>query len=235
MNKLNQMHLWGMETALKGIMGGVQNDILTADELVELLIQAEREYRENQKIERCLNNAAFRYQAFIDSIDYSPGRKLDKNLMMRLADCSYIDRAENVVITGATGVGKSYIATALGHQACLKGKKVLYRNAQKLFTLLRICRADGSYIKEMSKIEKKDVFIIDDFGLEVLDHKASLMLLEILEDRIYKKTTIIASQLPFEKWYDVISDKTVADAIIDRLNNTSHKITLQGESMRKKK
>ena len=95
--------------------------------------------------------------------------------------------------------------------------------------------ADGSYIKEMSKIEKKDVFIIDDFGLEVLDHKTSLMLLEILEDRIYKKTTIIASQLPFEKWYDVISDKTVADAIIDRLNNTSHKITLQGESMRKKK
>ena len=235
MNKLNQMHLWGMETALKGIMGGVQNDSLTADELVELLVQAEWEYRENQKIERCLSNAAFRYQAFIDNIDYSPGRKLDKNLMMRLADCSYIDRAENVIITGATGVGKSYIATALGHQACLKGKKVLYRNAQKLFTLLRICRADGSYIKEMSKIEKKDVFIIDDFGLEVLDHRTSLMLLEILEDRNNKKTTIIASQLPFEKWYDVISDKTVADAIIDRLNNTSHKITLQGESMRKKK
>ena len=235
LNKLNQMHLWGMETALKGIIGGVQNDSLTADELVELLVQAEWEYRENQKIERYLNNAAFRYQAFIDNIDYSPGRKLDKNLMVRLADCSYIDRAENVVITGATGVGKSYIATALGHQACLKGKKVLYRNAQKLFTLLRICRADGSYIKEISKIEKKDVFIIDDFGLEVLDHKTSLMLLEILEDRIYKKTTIIASQLPFEKWYDVISDKTVADAIIDRLNNTSHKITLQGESMRKKK
>ena len=235
LNKLNQMHLWGMETALKGIIGGVQNDSLTADELVELLVQAEWEYRENQKIERYLNNAAFRYQAFIDNIDYSPGRKLDKNLMVRLADCSYIDRAENVVITGATGVGKSYIATALGHQACLKGKKVLYRNAQKLFTLLRICRADGSYIKAISKIEKKDVFIIDDFGLEVLDHKTSLMLLEILEDRIYKKTTIIASQLPFEKWYDVISDKTVADAIIDRLNNTSHKITLQGESMRKKK
>ena len=235
LNKLNQMHLWGMETALKGIIGGVQNDSLTADELVELLVQAEWEYRENQKIERYLNNAAFRYQAFIDNIDYSPGRKLDKNLMVRLADCSYINRAENVVITGATGVGKSYIATALGHQACLKGKKVLYRNAQKLFTLLRICRADGSYIKEISKIEKKDVFIIDDFGLEVLDHKTSLMLLEILEDRIYKKTTIIASQLPFEKWYDVISDKTVADAIIDRLNNTSHKITLQGESMRKKK
>lgn len=235
LNKLNQMHLWGMETALKGIIGGVRNDSLTADELVELLVQAEWEYRENQKIERCLSNAAFRYQAFIDNIDYSPGRKLDKNLMMRLADCSYIDRAENVIITGATGVGKSYIATALGHQACLKGKKVLYRNAQKLFTLLRICRADGSYIKEMSKIEKKDVFIIDDFGLEVLDHRTSLMLLEILEDRNNKKTTIIASQLPFEKWYDVISDKTVADAIIDRLNNTSHKITLQGESMRKKK
>ena len=93
LNKLNQMHLWGMETALKGIMGGVQNDSLTVDELVELLVQAEWEYRENQKIERCLNNAAFRYQAFIDNIDYSPGRKLDKNLMMRLSDCSYIDRA----------------------------------------------------------------------------------------------------------------------------------------------
>ena len=154
---------------------------------------------------------------------------------MRLADCSYIERAENVIVTGATGVGKSYIATALGHQACLKGKKVLYRNAQKLFTQLRISRADGSYIKEMAKIEKKDVFIIDDFGLEVLDHKTSLMLLEILEDRIGKKTTIVASQLPYEKWYDVITEKTIADAIMDRLINSSHKITLLGESMRKKK
>ena len=235
LNKLNQMHLWGMEATLKGILGSVQNDKLTADELVELLVQSEWEYRENQKISRCLNNAAFRYQAFLDNIDYSPGRKLDKNLIMRLADCSYIERAENVIITGATGVGKSYIATALGHQACLKGKKVLYRNAQKLFTQLRISRADGSYVKEMAKIEKKDVFIIDDFGLEVLDHKTSLMLLEILEDRIGKKTTIIASQLPYEKWYDVITEKTIADAIMDRLINSSHKITLYGESMRKKK
>lgn len=123
LNKLNQMHLWGMEATLKGILGSVQNDKLTADELVELLVQSEWEYRENQKISRCLNNAAFRYQAFIDNIDYSPGRKLDKNLIMRLADCSYIERAENVIITGATGVGKSYIATALGHQACLKERK----------------------------------------------------------------------------------------------------------------
>ena len=111
----------------------------------------------------------------------------------------------------------------------------MYRNAQKLFTQLRISRADGSYIKEMAKIEKKDVFIIDDFGLEVLDHKTSLMLLEILEDRIGKKTTIVASQLPYEKWYDVITEKTIADAIMDRLINSSHKITLLGESMRKKK
>ena len=135
----------------------------------------------------------------------------------------------------ATGVGKSYIATALGHQACLRGKKVLYSNAQKFFTLLRISRADGSYIKEISKIEKEDGLIIDDFGLEELDHKISLMLLEILEDRIGRKTTIIALQLPYEKWYDGIAEKTIADAIMDRLINSSHKIAPQGESMRKKK
>lgn len=235
LNKLSQMHLWGMESALRSITDGIQGDALTADELVSHIVQAEWEYRENQKIERCLRNAAFRYQAFVDSIDYSPGRHLDKNLIIRLADCSYIDRAENVIITGATGVGKSYIATALGHQACLRGKKVLYRNAQKLFTFLKICRADGSYVKEIAKIEKKDVLIIDDFGLEVLDHKTSLMLLEILEDRIGRKTTIIASQIPYEKWYDVITEKTIADAIMDRLINSSHKITLQGESLRRKK
>lgn len=229
------MHLRGMERALRDLTSNPGNDSLTTDEIIDHIVQAEWEHRESAKIERCIKGASFRYQAYVDNIDYSPERNLDRNLMQRLFDCGYIDRAENIIITGATGVGKSYIATALGHQACLHGKKVLYKNAQKLFTQLKIAQADGTYVKEMARIEKKDQFILDDFGLSVLDQKASLMLLEMLEDRVGRKSTIIASQLPFDKWYDVIAESTIADAIMDRLMNSSHRLTLQGESMRKKK
>lgn len=228
------MHLLGMETALRDLASNPAADGMTADETINFLVQAEWETRESKKIERCLRSASFRYQAYMDNIDFGPARNLDRNLMARLSDCTYLDRAENVIITGATGVGKSYIASALGHQACLHGKKVLYRNAQKLFLQLRIAQADGTYLKELAKIEKKDLFILDDFGLSVLDQKASLSLLDILEDRAGRKSTIVASQLPFEKWYDVITESTVADAVMDRLMNSSHKMTLQGESMRRK-
>lgn len=229
------MHLRGMGAALRDLETNPANDTLTTDEVINHLVQAEWEHREAERIERCLKGAAFRYQAYIENIDYSPGRNLDRNLINRLSECKFIDRAENIIVTGATGVGKSYLITALGHQACLHGRKVLYKNAQKLFAQLKIAQVDGTYVKEMSKIEKKDVFILDDFGLSILDQKESLMLLEILEDRIGRKSTIVASQLPFEKWYDVITETTIADAIMDRLINSSHKLTLQGESMRKKK
>jgi len=155
--------------------------------------------------------------------------------MVRLFDCLWIKRGENVLISGSTGVGKSYIACVLGHTACLNGYKTLYINAMKLFTNLKYSKADGSYIKLMENIKKQDVLIIDDFGLEIIEPSVSLNILEILEDRYNKKSTIISSQLPFEKWYEIISEKTIADAVCDRIFENVNKIELKGESMRRKK
>ena len=131
-------------------------------------------------------------------------------------------------------MGKSYLISALGHQACLKGYKVLYFNCQKLFASLKVAKADGSYPKEITRIEKSDLLILDDFGLQSLDAQTRMVLLEIIEDRYDKKSAIIGSQLPVDKWYDIIGEGTIADAILDRLYHGSHRIDLKGESMRKK-
>ncbi len=145
-------------------------------------------------------------------------------------------KAENVLVTGPTGAGKSYIASALGHLACHMGYRVNYFLAQKLFAMLRISKADESYAKLMKKIERQDLIIIDDFGMQPLDEVSRMMLLEIIEDRHQTRSTIIASQLPIEKWHDVIGESTVADAIMDRLVHTAHRIEISAEeSMRKKK
>lgn len=230
-----KMRFHGMESAFRELSSkNISND-MTVDQAINYLIQSEWEYRENRRIERNIQSAKFRYQATLDNISFTPERNLDKNQILRLSDCSFIDKGENVLITGYTGVGKSYLATAIGYQACLKGKKVYYRNAQKLFAALRVASVDGTYLKELDKIEKQDLLIIDDFGLEILDNKTSLSLLEILEDRTNKRSTIIASQVPYEKWYDVIAESTIADAILDRIITSSHKISLKGDSLRKKR
>jgi DNA replication protein DnaC len=154
--------------------------------------------------------------------------------VLRLADGSFIDKKENILITGATGVGKSYLASAFGHQACQLGYRTLYFNTQKLFSKLKMMKADGSYTREMTKIEKYELLILDDFGLQQLDNTARMILLEIIEDRHGRKSTIIASQLPVAKWYEIIGDSTVADAILDRMVHTAHRLELKGESLRKK-
>jgi len=235
LEKMGKLRLFGMQQSFKGILESKSCGLYTIDQLLATLVQAEWEEQENRKINRLMKNAKFRYQASLDEIDYRHPRNLDKNQMLRFIDCNYLKKAENILITGATGLGKSYILSALGNQACLMGYKVIYRNTQKLFNALKLARVDGSYLKEMKKIEKQDLLIIDDFGLQQLDSFASLTLMEIIEDRHAIKSMIIGSQLPLDKWYEVISEKTVADAILDRLLNTSHKIILKGESMRRKK
>jgi DNA replication protein DnaC len=209
LEQMNLMKFYGMATAYQSVIQGKQT--FTNDELISMLIQAEWEDRENRKISRHLKAARFRYHAAIEEISYNPGRNLDKNQMTRLTDCSFIKRNENILITGPTGVGKSFISSALGNQACHRGFKVLYFNTQKLFTLLKMSKADGSYIREINRIEKQDLLILDDFGLQEMDTQSRMAFLEIIEDRFDIKSTIISSQLPVNKWYDIIGEGTIAD------------------------
>ena len=234
LSKMNQLKLYGMQRALESLIETRTYQQLTHDEYINMLVQAEWEDRENRRIERSLHVAHFRYHASLEEIDFVQNRGLDKNQFLRFTDCSFIDRHENILICGPTGVGKSYLVSALGHQACLKGYKVLYYNCQKLFAALKVAKADGSYPKEITRIEKSDLLILDDFGLQALDAQIRMILLEIIEDRHDKKSTLIGSQIPFDKWYDLIGESTIADAILDRLYHGSHRVNLQGESLRKK-
>jgi len=153
--------------------------------------------------------------------------------MMRFAECTYIGKQENILITGSTGIGKSHLATALGHQACTLGYKVYYANMAKLFSKLKMGKADGSYMREISKIERQDLLILDDFGLVPIDNQNRSALMEIIEDRHKKASMIITSQLPVNCWHEVIGEKTIADAILDRIVHDAHRIELKGESLRK--
>lgn len=234
LNKMSHMKLLGMLRSYQSMLSSHLHDDLTHDEVVDTLIQAEWEERENKKINRHLRQARFRYGASIEEINFTARRGLDKTQMLRLADGSFLEKRENILITGATGVGKSYLASALGHQACQLGYRTLYFNTQKLFTRLKMLKADGSYVREISRIEKYDLVILDDFGLAPLDNVARMILLEIIEDRHNRKSTIISSQLPVAKWYEVIGESTIADAILDRMVHTAHRIELKGESLRKK-
>jgi DNA replication protein DnaC len=235
LTKMRQMKLFGMYGAFKSAIETGKTDSYTLDEFVGHITEAEWDDRQNRKISRTVSNARFRYKAAIEGITYDPSRNIDKNKIIRLAECDYINKAENILITGSTGVGKSYIASALGHQACIEGYRVMYFNMDKLVSKLKMAKADGSYLKEIAKIERQHLVILDDFGLQQMDNQSRLMLLEIIEDRNNQKSMIITSQLPVERWYDIIAEKTVADAIMDRLVYQSHRVELKGESMRKKR
>lgn len=234
LEKMRRLRLFGMHRALKTSLQD-RNEKLTPDEIISFLIDSEWDDRYNRSIDRSLKNARFRYKAGIEQIDYSPQRGLDKNQIHRFAEGNFIKEKENILITGSTGTGKSFMASAIGHQACLLGYKVFYANTSKLFTQLKIAKADGSAMKELIRIEKQDLLILDDFGIQPLDQQSRTMLMEIMEDRHGKRSTIITSQLPVKLWYEVIGEKTVADAILDRIVHDAHRIEIKGESMRKKK
>ncbi len=233
MQKLEEMRFIGFARAYREMTETNLNREFTTDEVIAHLVQAEWDDRYNRRLQRLITNARFRYRASFEEIDFTVRRNLDKNQLMRLSSCDWITKNQNIIITGSTGSGKSWIASALGHQACQHGYKILYKNCIKLFDELKIAKADGSYIKEISKIEKMDLLILDDFGLKPLDSNQRLMLLEIIEDRHGRKSTIIATQLPVSQWHEAIGDPTLADSILDRVVHSSHRIEFKGEkSMR---
>lgn len=233
LEKIKKLRLFGMARVYETSLENDKLSNLSADELLNMLIEAEWDDRTNRNIERRLRNAKFRYQSCMESIDYQAERNLDRNQVMRFAECNFIRKHENIIITGSTGIGKSYLATAIGHQACTLGFKVYYANLGKLFSRLKMGKADGSYIREISKIERQDLLIIDDFGLLPVDNQNRSALMEIVEDRHKKASMIITSQLPVNCWHEVIGEKTIADAILDRIVHDAHRIDLKGESLRK--
>ena len=234
LQKMKQMKFFGMVRAFRTSIENGSMGQMTSDEMVSMLVNAEWDDRNNRRIERQMRNARFRYKANIEQLHFDVGRNLDKNQLMRMAECTFIQRKENLLITGSTGIGKSFIASAIGNQACILGFKVLYTSPAKLFTRLKMAKADGSYIREIAKIERQDLLILDDFGLQPLDASSRSVLMEIIEDRHGNRSTIITSQLPVAEWYEVIGEQTIADAILDRVVHDAHRMELAGESLRRR-
>ncbi len=233
LTKMKQMRLLGMAKAFQLTLESGKNEKFTPDEMIAHLVDSEWDERYNRKLDRTLQSARFRYKASIEEIAYENSR-VDKNQVLRLADCEFIKQKENIIITGSTGIGKSFIASAFGHQACSLGYRVLYQHSTKLFGRMKIAKADGSYLKELAKIERQHVLLIDDFGIQPLDAQSRSVLMDIMEDRHGKSSTIITSQIPVSTWHEVIGEHTIADAILDRIVHDAHRIEMKGESLRKK-
>lgn len=235
LEKLRELKFRGMERAFAGIIEADHPQGLSGDELVAHLVDAEYEERQLRKTNRLTRTAAFRSKAAFPDIDFRTERGLDKTTFMRLSDCGWITQGKAIVISGPTGVGKSYLAQALGMQACQLGFRTLYFNCSKLFPLLALKRGEGYYHRLISRIARTHVLILDDFGLLTLDAQDRLALLEIIEDRYGRAGTVIASQIPVNKWFNVIGDPTIGDAVCDRLIPQAIRINLSGKSLRLEK
>jgi DNA replication protein DnaC len=233
LEKLSQLKLRGMTSALEHWKQSGMKDLEPAD-LVGLLVDAECTARENRRLTQNLRMARFPVAATVEAIDYQHPRGLGKQKMLELYSCRWVAARQNVIISGSTGLGKSYLPCALGNKACREGYRVLYTRAPKLFGELLQARADGTYRKMIQRLAKLHVLIIDDFGTAPLDAQERRDLREVLEDRYSVSSTIITSQLEPKEWHSFIGDATIADAICDRLVHNAHRFKLAGESMRKK-
>ena len=234
-SQFGRLRLHGMCRSWQALVETRRQHELTLSEGLEVLLQAEEQERKNNRFERLSKNARFRYQASIEELKPDASRGMDKALISNLATGEYISKGESVLITGSAGCGKSFLASALGHQACAQGYKVAYYSMQKLLLKTKISRIEGTISRLFENLSKTDLLILDDFGLIHLEQQQQMDLMEMIEDRHGKSSTMIASQLPVANWYDVIGEETIADAILDRLVHTSYRIELKGESLRKKR
>lgn len=228
------MKLYGFSQALEEQLGQPNTyDELSAEERISMLVDREQHYRSNKRITRLLRAAKFKLQAKIEDIDYAHPRGLAKDKIANLASGEWITRQQNLLVTGPTGCGKTYLACAIGHHLCRQGISVLYYRAPRLFEALTIAHADGSYQRLLKAIAKAQLLIIDDWGLDQLSASHRTDLLEIMEDRHGTSSTLVTSQVPTIQWHESIGDPTLADAILDRLLHNAHKLSLKGDSMRK--
>jgi DNA replication protein DnaC len=230
---LNALKLFGMARGFEERLNSSKPAELSHAEFVGLLVQDEKTYRDNQRLKRLLRNARLRQPAALEDVDYRHPRGLSKQMILELCNTQWIDARRNVLITGPTGIGKSYIACALGNFAARAGYPVLYLRAPRLFETLQQARGDGSHLKTLTRLAKVQMLIIDDFLLTPLSDWERRDLLEIVEDRYQSGATVITSQCPIGDWHPNIGDPTLADAICDRLLHNAYKIELKGDSMRK--
>ncbi len=230
---MNRMKLHGMAAAFTESLSSTTSQSMTPDSFLAWLLAREWDHRSQAAITRLTKQASFRYTAFVEQIDYTFPRDLDRNQMERLATLDFVRNGQTLLVTGPSGSGKSFLACALGHEACKQGIKTIYANAEKLLGSLKVAKAKGNLEAEMKKIERCRLLILDDLFLVPLDAKERPLLLDIIEDRHGRKSTIITSQYDPSEWYDSIGDPTVADAILDRIIHTAHRIALTGDSLRK--
>ena len=232
---LQELRLPGMAAAFMEQQSNPAMASLSFDERIGLLVDLERVYRENRRVRRLIREAKLKStQACVEDIKYTANRNIDKGLMAQLSSCQWIREHHNLILTGATGCGKTWLACALGNAACRQGLSVAYIRAPRLFEELHIAHGDGSFGKRLSALAKTDLLILDDWGIAPMNQTERNDLLEILDDRVGTRATLITSQLPPDHWHAWINDPTLADAILDRVLHVSHKIALSGESLRRK-
>lgn len=233
--KLRQMRLLGMAEAHYGNMQLSNAQEYTIDQYLAMLVDQEWEHRQDRKIANLKAKAKFKIQASIRDVDYTHARELDRNLFERLATLDFIKRSENVIITGPTGIGKSWLAQALGMHACHMLYKTLYFNTARLMDEIKLTRLQGNYVSFLKKLQNTQLLILDDFGLSPFDREQRQALLDIVEHKYDQDSIIFTSQIPVQDWHGLIGESTIANAILDRIVYSSHRIELDGDTMRKNK